>query len=136
MKGFSYSQYTKFSRMAIVISACCLGTSCGGPRRAGPVDAEKARQAFKVVLDSWKGGESLSDFRKRSPSITVQDMDWLAGIKLVTYEFSGNERLDAANLHCSVKLLLRDAEGRETEKDVTYVIGTDPVTTVFREMMM
>ena len=137
MRQMSLSPRSRRSTCWIVgFLVSCLAPSCAGPRRAGPVDVNAARQAVTTVLDSWKNGNSLSEFQKRSTGITVQDMDWAAGIQLVSYSFSGAESTDTANLHCSLKLLLRDQEGKETEKQVKYVIGTDPVTTVFREMSM
>ena len=122
----------------IFLSAVGVFTSgCGsGPRRAGAVDAELARESLKTALESWKKGELPGALRDGSPSITVQDMDWKAGLTLVTYEMQGGEKEDAANLHCPVRLTLRDQQGREIKKPVTYVIGTDPVITVFREMSL
>jgi hypothetical protein len=89
-----------------------------------------------MALESWKKGEAPKALRDASPSITIQDMDWKAGLVLVTYEMQGGEKEDAVNLHCPVQLTLRDQQGREIKKPVTYVIGTDPVITVFREMSL
>jgi len=110
---------------------------CGtGPRRAGPVDVELARESLRSALESWKKGEPPEALRERYPSITIQDMDWKTGCVLVNYEIRDGEKEDASNLHCPVRLTVRDAQGKEVKKPVTYVIGTDPVITVFREMSL
>jgi hypothetical protein len=113
--------------------ACGCGT---GPRRAGPVDVELARDSLRAALESWKKGEPPETLRDRYPSITIQDMDWKTGYVLVNYELRDGEKEDASNLHCPVRLTVRDPQGKEVKKPVTYVIGTDPVITVFREMSL
>ena len=45
----------------------------------------------------------------------------------------GGKPVDS-NLYAQVKLKLRDAAGSESEKTVTYVVGTSPKLTVFRQM--
>jgi hypothetical protein len=127
----------KILAFAFFTAASAFLAGCNsGPQRAGPVDVELARESLRMALDSWKRGEPPDALRDGSPSITAQDMDWKAGYALVAYEIRGDEREDAANLHCPVQLTLRDQQGREVKKQVTYVIGTDPVITVFREMSL
>ena len=43
---------------------------------------------------------------------------------------------DNANLRCPVKLSLRDLQGRPVTRRVTYMVGTDPQITVFREIAL
>ena len=106
----------------------------GRPRRADPVDAGRAREVLQAALESWKRGEPPEALRKRSPPITVQDMDWEAGSRLVDFRVVGAGQSEDANLRCPVRLTLRDPQGRATEKSVTYLVGTSPVPTVFREL--
>ena len=44
-------------------------------------------------------------------------------------------RDDDANLRIPVRLVVREPDGREAEKQVKYVVGTDPTITVFREWL-
>jgi hypothetical protein len=112
-----------------------LAAGCGtGPERAAPVDADRAREALRTALESWKKGAQPTALQSHSPPITVQDMDWEAGAKLLAYEIVGDGKNDDANLRCPVKLTIRDAQGKETKKQVTYVVGTSPAVTVFREL--
>lgn len=112
------------------------GASGCGPRErvAGPVDAKAGRDSLRTVLESWKRSESPDQFRQANPSITAQDLDWRAGYKLLDYEIVGEGTVDNSVLRCPVKLKLRDPQGRELTRQVTYMIGTDPSITVFREM--
>jgi hypothetical protein len=100
------------------------------------VDPDRARQAVETVLDSWKRGESIEAYQTDSAAVTVQDSDWQAGCVLMSYEVQDDDAQDEANLHCRVHLRLRDRDGREMDKQVTYVIGTSPAVTVFREMKL
>ncbi|MBW3541480.1 MAG: hypothetical protein KY476_14530 [Planctomycetes bacterium] len=114
--------------------AAALMCGCGGPDLADPVDPDRARGTLQDVLESWQKGATPESWREKSPEVVVQDMDWNGGAKLHSYEFLGpGEALDA-NLHAPVRLTLVDPQGRRQEKTVTYIIGTSPVLTVFREV--
>ena len=86
-----------------------------------------------MTLDHWKQGDSIDSLKSGSPSIIAQDFDWMAGSTLVAYEVDGGGKENDVNLRVPVKLTLKSAQGKETTKAVTYVIGTSPALTVFRE---
>lgn len=120
-----------------LLLALCLffGTAgCTGQKHAAPVKPELARESLRTVLDSWKRGDDLASLRQASPSITVQDLDWKSGYKLLDYEIVGDGKYDDANLLCPVKLKMQDPKGNAVTREVTYMVGTDPVITVFREI--
>ncbi len=104
-------------------------------RRAHPVDAARARQTLQNVLESWQRGDSPSQWRKLSPAVVIQDVDWQAGRLLESFTLVGNGTARDANLYCQVKLTFADESTGPQEKMVMYVVGTDPVLTVFRDMM-
>jgi hypothetical protein len=120
---------------ALVASATTLA-GCSAQRKLDPVDVSKAREALKTTLEGWKAGKAPGDLQKHSPAITVQDFDWLAGAQLVAFEIDPDDRSDNANLRCPVRLRIKKENGDLVEKQVTYVVTTSPVTTVFREVMM
>jgi hypothetical protein len=127
---------TRLLSLILLTVALAADDGCrAGPRRAALVDEELARQSLREVLETWKNGGSLEALRQNSP-IVAQDMDWRTGSVLLRYEILGEGKNDDANLRCPVKLTLRDQRGREVKKQVTYIIGTDPVITVFREMSL
>ncbi len=121
----------------MIVSLACLLIECGcdgGPAKAPTVDSGRAREVLNTVLEKWKSGAKIEELKTGSPSITVQDFDWMGGAKLVNYEVIGEANFDDANLRIPVKLSLSDASGKALEKQVSYVVGTSPAVTVFREM--
>lgn len=121
-------------RLAACVTLMGLVGCGGGPRRAAPVDPEAARTVLRTTLDHWKQGQSLDSLAAASPAITAQDFDWQAGYTLNEYQVLDDGRNDDANLRVKVELDLRDPDGREVRKQVSYVVGTSPSATVFREM--
>jgi len=113
---------------------CALTVGCNRQQHAAPVNVSLAQESLRKVLESWKNGEDLGALRQGSPSITVQDLDWKRGYKLTEYEIIGEGKYDDANLLCPVKLKLLDPQGKTVTREVTYMVGTDPSITVFREM--
>jgi len=112
---------------------CCALLGCGGPARAKPVQVNLARDTLVQVLDHWKSGGSIEELRKRNPEIVAQEFFWTKGMKLQEYRILGDGRPENANLICDVELNLVPADGGEpTQKTVEYMVGTDPVLTVFR----
>lgn len=121
--------------MGVACGICMsIGGCAGSGPPAAPVDPEQARSTLRAVLEAWKGGESPESLQERSPSIVVQDMDWKMGYELVGYEVDGPGQAIDANLFCPVRLQLRSPDGKDLEKNVRYIVGTDPVLTVFREI--
>lgn len=119
----------------LVLAAAISCSGCGGPASAEPVNPTKARETLAGVLDGWKNGDTPAQWQNRSPKIVVQDFDWQSGMKLKDYEILGDGEARDANLFCQVRLALYDPAGGEVQKLVSYVVGTDPVLTVFRGMM-
>jgi hypothetical protein len=126
------------NRNAIMFGYCfCAAlilTGCSRQQQAAAVNVQLAKDSLHKTLESWKKGNDLVALKKETPSITVQDLDWKGGYKLVDYEIIGDGKYDDVNLLCPVKLKLMDPQGKEVTRQVTYMVGTDPVITVFREM--
>lgn len=106
------------------------GSGCGYSARNLSLDPDLARRSCTELLDAWKGGKTVKDLL---PAITARDEDWEGGAELVAYELLPGETSDGTNLHIPVRLTLKKPKGKETKTDVTYVVGTSPVVTVFRE---
>jgi hypothetical protein len=123
------------ARCAVLVlgAFAAMLAGCSGSGRAAPVDASRAREALTIALDGWKKGDSPSALKDGSPSITVQDLDWLGGARLLEYRVTGEGKAVEANLYVPVDLTLKTAQGRETKKSVSYVVGTSPIVTVFRD---
>jgi hypothetical protein len=107
---------------------------CGtGPQRAAAVDESAARSALESTLNHWKQGDRPEAMKAANPSITVQDLDWERGCKLVAYSITEPGQPGDANLRVGVALTLTEPDGKPAEKVVRYIVGTDPSITVFRE---
>jgi hypothetical protein len=121
-------------KTAAIIAVALGFLGCGGEGQvAARVDPPRAREALRTALESWKKGEKIDALKTAFPAIVIQDFDWMAGQSLVSYEVTGDGKDDDANLRIPVKLTLRTPEGKETQKTVSYVVGTSPALTVFRD---
>jgi hypothetical protein len=116
----------------LLAAAAAWGCSAGGG--AAAVDAPRARDALKTTLDSWKKGDAPSALKDGSPSIIAQDLDWLAGAKLVDYQVAGEGKEKETNLYVPVTLTLQNPQGKEIKKSVSYVVATSPHISVFRDV--
>ena len=119
--------------LASLLLVMMLSAGCGDSGHAAPVNPDRARDALRTALESWKNGDRLEALQSASPSIVVQDFDWMGGQKLVAYEVTGDGKDDDANLRIPVKLTLKNPKGKEVKKTVSYVVGTSPSLTVFRD---
>ena len=128
---------TKMRYSSLIATLLCTFAfaGCGsGPYESAPVNPDIARDTLNSALESWKEGASIESLKDDAPSIVVQDFDWAGGAKLLDYEVLDDGKPESANLVARVKLSLEDKEGTKSEKTVTYLVGTAPVLTVFRDM--
>ena len=123
-----------FVAALIAILAAAVSGCSPVQQTAAAVDPARARETLRTALESWKKGDAPDALKSASPAIVVQDLDWMAGQRLVNYEVVNDGANDNANLRIPVKLTLRTASGAETNKNVTYVVGTNPALTVFRDL--
>lgn len=122
---------THVARHSLALLVLLAG--CG--RGHYPVEPEHARDALRQTLDAWKSGLTLEGWKKREPSLTVQEPDWQAGLALAGFEILDQGDENGANLRCRVRLLLRDAAGKEFARETRYIVTTRPTRTVFRDLM-
>ncbi len=126
-RQFSPVRWLYLSAWLIVVS---LSVGCGYSAQNLSLDQDQARQACETFLKAWqKGGTS----KALEPEIVGTDEAWKAGMKLVSFEVLPDEFNDGTNLHMKVKLTLADDSGKTSETNVTYVVGTSPRVTVFRD---
>jgi hypothetical protein len=114
----------------LTMSGCSSGS-------AHAVDTSQARDALVFALDHWKQGDAPKSLSTSGKPMTVQDFEWESGAKLVDYEIVGEGQPRDANLSVKVKLTLAGGQGKSKniEKTVSYLVGTSPSTTVFRDML-
>jgi hypothetical protein len=130
-----------------VIAACLLVLAilllpgCSTTSSANPVNESQARDALKFALDAWKKGETSQSLASSSTPMTVQDFEWDTGAKLIDYQLLGDGWADGPNLRIEVKITITGEpvkgknEAKPAEKKASFVVGTSPRLTVFRDMM-
>lgn len=117
----------------MVIGMLLSGCS-SGPRNA-PVDAAKARETLRAALDSWKRGDKVDALQSGSPPIYVIDTEWQSGAVLKDFRIVNDAKEMDASLFCPVSITVRNANGQETTREVTYIISTAPNLTVSRKVI-
>ena len=118
--------------LAVVAALFAAGCS-EGAYQAAPLDASKAKLALTTTLDAWKKGEDPSALKNTSLAITAQDLDWIGGATLVSYEVKGEGTPVDSNLRVPVQLSLKSKDGKDVTKSVHYLVSTSPAVTVFRD---
>jgi hypothetical protein len=117
--------------LILLVPLAVSGCNSGGAADLA-VEPDLARESLIAFLDAWQAGRSPADLKSRSPSIIAGDHAFAAGTKLVTYTLVGDDTDDGANLHTSVDLVLQDDKSGEVKERIAYIVGTEPVITVFR----
>jgi hypothetical protein len=110
--------------------ACVFVSGC--EHKNLPVTPDLAKQSLEAALESWKRGESPEALAARTPPVTVGDFAWREGRKLTDFRVVGEPRNAGFNVSIDVELTFGDAKGAAAEQ-ATYVVGTDPTITIFRE---
>lgn len=117
--------------------AMLFASACSGQPRA--VNAPLAREALKAAMEQWKNGGDLQSVQASGTPVTAQDPDWRAGAKLIDYQILDDGKPEDVNLRVQVKLTLSTSDtkekGKPVEKKASYVVGTSPSVTVYRDVM-
>ncbi len=97
---------------------------CAGETPSYPLDQDLARASVQKAMQAWVDGKTPKDLQ---PEITIGDTAWVKGEKLTSFEIvNDNETSDGSNLHIRVNQKF-DA----SDSEVTYIVGTSPVITIF-----
>lgn len=122
--------------VCIVALLAFMLSGCSGPSRASAVDAPLARESLKVALEHWKNGEDLASLASYATPMTAQDYEWAAGAKLLDYQILDDGKEEDRNLRVQVKITLaQEGKSKGVEKKASYVVGTSPSVTVYRDIM-
>jgi hypothetical protein len=133
----TFSELSRAASLPMICAALCLALpGCSEPR-AEAVDVDLARSTLVQVLEHWKNEGTIDDLRAQSPEIVVQEAHWTNGRRLQNFSLLGDGNAEDANWFCEVELTLTPEAGdvKAKTKTVTYVVGTDPVLTVFRAIL-
>jgi hypothetical protein len=118
--------------IAVLFGASLAG--CGGTAAPTAAPEGEARAVLDQALGAWKEGKSPAALKEGSPSIVVGDPAWEKGAKLTRFEVEGPGKAAGAEQVYTVRLWVADAQGKESEQEVAYKVGTSPIRTVFRSL--
>ncbi len=120
-----------FWRASLLMLTALVGCAgCSSPHQLNKV---VATDALKRGLDAWQAGQTPETLRNGSPSVIFGDSDWENGVQLRQYRILNAERSDGTNLHADVELTLVTAKQKARKVTITYIVGTEPKITVFRQ---
>ena len=97
-----------------------------------PATEEAAHGALTAALDAWKAGRKADEMRQQTPEVVVGDADWKQGRRLVGYQI-GTGMFDGKNLRVPVTLTIAQPPRGNRQLVVNYIVGTQPVVTLFRD---
>ena len=83
-------------------------------------------------MEQWKSGGDQTALKAGSEPIVMNDVDWRSGAQLVSYKFLDRGEDVGANLHATLELVVKEKQKRPRTQKVTYIVGTSPVVTIFR----
>ncbi|HRE98963.1 MAG TPA: hypothetical protein PLI18_00510 [Pirellulaceae bacterium] len=122
------------SALAILLLGTVAAIGCGGRGAdAYPLDQPQAEAALRAWLDHWKSGKSPDGLNDVRPGLVVGDVDWNSGAKLKDYTIAETGFSDGTNWHIAVTLELERSGASAEKSEITYVVGTSPVETIFRK---
>ncbi len=119
---------------AVGLLVFLVGAGCSAGPSNAPVVADKAREALRTALESWKKGDKVDNLQNGSTPIYVIDQEWKDGARLMDYQVTSDGEEKDAHLFAPVKLTVRQSGGRDVRKDVIYIISTAPNITVSRKV--
>jgi hypothetical protein len=131
MKSYFYAPI-RLLAVAVLMLSLLVGAACDRGASSLAFDKAEARKSLQEFLDCWKGGKPIAEFRSAHPKVVANDFEWEHGLTLTSYSL-GAESDDGTNLHATVELVVRGAEGGESSQQVVYIVGTRPQVTIFRE---
>lgn len=111
----------------LLVSGALAG--CARDARSLTLDENLARESVIEFLENWKNGGKAEELK---PRITGFDAAWDSGRKLISYELLPDAKNDGANLHVTIAAVFEGKDGKEAKSEIQYIVGTQPVITIFR----
>lgn len=116
--------------LCLLPATCVLLAGCG--HRTLSLDSDLARTSLELAMEQWKSGGDQTALKAGSEPIVMNDVDWRSGAQLVSYKFLDRGEDVGANLHATLELVVKEKQKRPRTQKVTYIVGTSPVVTIFR----
>lgn len=108
-------------RFRLIASFLFCAVTLAGCKDTAKKNLGKTEQAVDTALDCWARGEPASKFADPSQPIQLDDPDWKAGMRLLSFLNSGTTAgSDPNHFRCKVALSLQGPDGKQVQKDVVY----------------
>ncbi len=104
--------------VAAISLILCISGGCLNSSDVHRVNGDVAMDVLTEVLQSWKDGKKPEDLTRKTPPVTVQDLDWMRGMRLLDFQIQDQTSPIDANLHCRVKLTMVDTNEVKQEKSL------------------
>jgi hypothetical protein len=130
-RNYSKSSMPRIQIFCWWICGCMAITGCSAPPIEVNGSSEMAAQAVAQVLNAWKDGTSLTQFRDMHPDFVVADEDWQQGVELKSYTTVEPARINGSHWRQKVELrLVRKA--KVTVTNAYYAVTIGQSTSVLR----
>jgi hypothetical protein len=120
----------RYSALVILVGLMFLP----GCRRGIDPDADQgtADSALRTAMEAWKSGKSQADLENGSPSIIFNEDDLRVGKQLIDFKMESST-MRGRQVHCGVRLSLKEKDGKEVERKAVYIIDTTPRIVIVRD---
>ena len=118
-------------RGAALLLAAVFLAGCRGTPIPKETDPKKAVASLQTTLNKWKSGTPIESLTKENPPVYAVDVDWRAGLKLVSFELRDVVDQGGVGAHIPVRLDIQTPNGLWS-KEVEYRIQTEPVVSIVR----
>ncbi len=121
--------------LVLVAAAAVSCAGCGGGKNYVPpaeADPATARAALEKALDCWRLRITPGELQAAEPPITVADVDWDEGRRLLEFQLLAGEVAWGTSIRWPVRLKLVRADGREETLEVLYIVSTNPIIHISR----
>jgi hypothetical protein len=120
--------------IVLLAAAALASAGCDGKNHVPPAEADPAtaRAALEKALDCWRMRITPGELQAADPPITVKDVDWREGRRLLEFQLLAGEVAWGSSIRWPVRLKLVQADGREETLEVLYIVSTSPIIHISR----
>ncbi len=97
-----------------------------------PADVDRGRQAVIAALDGWKARDPAGRLKDRPDPVDFSE-DLARAHTLLDYSLGPTDATDPQNLRYTVRLKLRNAKGKVSEREVAYAVELRSPVRVVRD---
>jgi len=93
-------------------------------------NADEARAALKIALDTWKSGGTSEALTQRTPPIYFNESKWQPDVRLISYAIRHGHEMYGQSVRLTVSLAFKRPDGTTKEREATYLVDTSPAIVI------